>query len=172
MVLDRSRRVWMDIKVLRDSETELELEIVGEDHTFCGALRRALSSHKSVIKATYKMEHPLLGSPKIYLKTKKVKVPLKKERVVPLREVAGVGPKREEQLREAGIKSANKMRKADIEKVHKATGIPKKTLEGYVAEAKKLDYGRDTPARYILRESLKELGNTFSDMKAKLKGAS
>ncbi|MDP6613076.1 MAG: helix-hairpin-helix domain-containing protein, partial [Candidatus Hydrothermarchaeota archaeon] len=103
---------------------------------------------------------------------KKVKVPLKRDRVVPLKKIAGVGPKREERLREAGIKSANKMRKMNIEKVHKATGIPKKILEGYVEAAKKLDYGRDTPAKYILRESLEELDKTFSDIKAKFKGAS
>ena len=162
----------MDVKVLRDSETELELEIVGESHTFCNALRWVLSSHKSVIKATYKVEHPLLGSPRIHFVTKKVKVPLKRDRVVPLKKIAGVGPKREERLREAGIKSANKMRKMNIEKVHKATGIPKKILEGYVEAAKKLDYGRDTPAKYILRESLEELDKTFSDIKAKFKGAS
>lgn len=162
----------MEIKLLRDSETELEFELIGEDHTFCSVLRKALSSHKDVIRATYTVKHPLLGAPRIYLKTKKVKVPLKKEKAVPLREIPGVGPKREEQLIAAGINSANKLRAANIEKTYESTGIPKKTLEGYVDAANKLDYGADTPAKHVLRASLKDLGKTFTEIKAKFKGAS
>lgn len=157
----------MEAKVLRESYTELELEIIGENHTFCNALRRALSSNKKVITASYNLEHPLFGNPKLYIKTKKIKVPKKKEKVVSLREIKGVGPKRAEQLEEAGISSANALLKADLKKLNEKSGIPLKILEGYVEEARKLDYGRETAARYVLKESLKELGKIFSEIKAK-----
>ena len=60
----------------------------------------------------------------------------------------------------------------DIEKVHETSGIPKKTLEGYMKTANTLDYGRDTPARHIMRESIKELTKNFSDIKVLLIEAS
>jgi DNA-directed RNA polymerase subunit L len=156
----------MEARVLRESYTEMELELVGEDHTFCNALREALSSNDKVIAASYRVEHPLLGNPKLYLKTKRIKVP-KKEKVVPLRKVKGIGAVREKQLQEAGISSANALLKADVVELQEKTGLPMKVLEGYVEEAKKLDYGRETAARYVLKESLAELGKIFSELKAK-----
>lgn len=156
----------MKAKVLRESYTEIELELVGEDHTFCNALRVALSSNDNVIAASYRVEHPLLGNPKLYLKTRDIKVP-RKEKVVPLKKVKGIGAVREKQLREAGITTANALLKADPGELHEKTGLPLKVLEGYVEEAKKLDYGRETAARHVLKESLAELGRVFSELRAK-----
>jgi|TARA_B100001971_G_C18259056_1_gene584932 DNA-directed RNA polymerase subunit L len=172
MVLERSRRIIMEVKFLRDENTELEIEIKGEDHTLCNALTSALRSNKNVITAVYKIEHPLLGYPKIYIKTKNIKFPKKKDKEIPLKEIHGIGPKREEQLKKSDIITANKIREMDIEKVHEISGIPKKTLMGYMETANTLDYGRDTPARHIMRDSVKELTKTFSDIKVLLIEAS
>lgn len=160
----------MEVKILRESDTELELELVGEGHTFCNALRGILIANDNVITASYKVEHPLLGNPKIYLRTKEIEVPTK-EKEIPLREVKGIGSVREKQLKEAGIATANALLQADLEELQKKTGLPRKVLEGYIAEAGKLDYGRETPARYVLKESLMELSNFFSELKAKFNEA-
>jgi DNA-directed RNA polymerase subunit L len=160
----------MEVRIIRESDTELELELVGEDHTFCNALRVVLNTNDKVLTASYKVEHPLLGNPKIYLRTKRVRVPTK-ERDVPLQEVKGIGSVREKQLREAGISTANELLKADIEELQKKTGLPLKVLEGYKSEAQKLDYGIETPARYVLKESLTELSRVFSELKAKFNEA-
>lgn len=160
----------MEVRIIRERDTELELELVGEDHTFCNALREILNANDNVVTASYKAEHPLLGNPKIYLKTKKVKVPTK-EREVPLQGVKGIGSVREKQLREAGVATANDLRRADLAELQKKTGLPLKVLEGYKSEAAKLDYGIETPARYVLKESLTELSRALSEVKAKFKEA-
>jgi DNA-directed RNA polymerase subunit L len=160
----------MEVKIIRESATEMELELVGEDHAFSNALREALNSNRKVITASYKVEHPLLGNPKIYLKSRDIEVP-KKEREIPLREVKGIGAVREKQLKEAGITKANALLVSDARELQKKTGLPLKVVEGYVAEAGKLDYGRETPVRYVLKESLEEMSRFFSELKAKFNEA-
>lgn len=157
----------MEARAIKETKTELELEIAGENHTFCNALRQILSAHKNVLFAAYKIEHPLLSSPKLYIKTKDVAIAEGKEKIVPLDEVKGIGPKRAEELKKAGIKSANALLKADIEKLGKKSGISTKTLEKYVEEAKNLDFGKESVARAVLKESLKEFEKTFSELKKK-----
>ncbi|MDI6654404.1 MAG: RpoL/Rpb11 RNA polymerase subunit family protein [Candidatus Hydrothermarchaeota archaeon] len=157
----------MEARIIKETKTELEVEIVGEDHTFCNALRQTLGAHKDVLFAAYKIEHPLLSSPKIYIKTRDVALPKGKEKIVPLDEVKGIGPKRAEELKKAGIKSANALLKADIEKLEKKSGISAKILEKYVGEAKTLDLGKESIPKFVLKESLKELEKTFSELKKK-----
>lgn len=160
----------MEVKILRENATEMEFELIGEDHTFCNALRKALNSNDKVIAASYKVEHPLLGNPKVYVKTKEIEVPTKPKEV-PLRKVKGIGAVREKQFKEAGITSANSLLEIDLRELQKKTGLPLKVLEGYVEEAKKLDYGKGTPVRHIIKESLEDMSRFFSELKAKFEEA-
>ena len=45
----------MDLRVIERGETELEIEIAGEDHTFMNVLKGALLRSEAVSAATYDM---------------------------------------------------------------------------------------------------------------------
>ncbi len=59
----------MNVKILKQGENHLELEIKGEDHTLCNLLKKALLKNKDVVFAGYKIEHPLLSEPHLYIST-------------------------------------------------------------------------------------------------------
>lgn len=59
----------MKVHVTKRTENHLELEIEGEDHTLCNLLKKALLKDENVIFAGYKIDHPLLSNPKIYITT-------------------------------------------------------------------------------------------------------
>ena len=59
----------MQAKVIRQEETLLEFEVIGEDHTFLNLLREALKDQKGVLFAAYRFPHPLLENPIFYLRT-------------------------------------------------------------------------------------------------------
>ena len=59
----------MQAKVIRQEETLLEFEVIGEDHTFLNLLREALKDQKGVLFAAYRFPHPLLENPHFYLRT-------------------------------------------------------------------------------------------------------
>lgn len=65
------------MKIITDKKNELEIEITGETHTLCNALRRALMEDKDVEAAAYVIEHPIIGEPKLYLRAKNPKKSLK-----------------------------------------------------------------------------------------------
>ncbi len=159
----------MELNVINESRNEFEFELIGEDHTFCNSLRAVLNNNKDVLSATYRIEHPLLASPRILIKTKDVssfKIP---EKLVPLSEVKGVAAKREEKLRKAGIKSANALSKADAEKLSKKSGLSLAVTKDLISEASKINFLKGSMAREILKKSLKDLGKRFNTIK--LKGA-
>ncbi len=60
----------MEFKVIEESKTKLIFELKGETHTFCNALKHELDSVKGVEIATYRVDHPLIGTPKFQLETK------------------------------------------------------------------------------------------------------
>ena len=60
----------MQIKVLRKSSSELNLEIEGEGHSFCNVLQKALLEDKTVEMAGYNVPHPLTPTTTIYVRTK------------------------------------------------------------------------------------------------------
>lgn len=60
----------MEIKVLEESKNKLIFQLVGADHTFCNALKRGLIEVKGVEVATYAIEHPQVGIPKMLIETK------------------------------------------------------------------------------------------------------
>ena len=65
------------MKVITDKKNELEIEITGETHTLCNALRKTLMEDKDVEAAAYVIDHPIIGQPKLYIKAKNPKKSLK-----------------------------------------------------------------------------------------------
>ena len=61
----------MEIKVLESSKTKLVFQLIGADHTFCNALKKELVNTADVEIATYSIEHPQIGIPKMLIQTKK-----------------------------------------------------------------------------------------------------
>ncbi len=61
----------MEVKVVSKTKTELKIEIIGEDHTFCNLLQNVLLNDKNVEIAGYDQPHPLIRSSIIYLRTKR-----------------------------------------------------------------------------------------------------
>jgi len=159
----------MEIKVIAEDETMLELEVAGEDHTFCNLLREALSRDPRVEVASYRIEHPLVSEPVVFLQVKEgVEVPREGEREVELTAVPGIGAKRKEQLEAAGIKSANMLLSANVKELAEKTGIPESILKKYVEEAKKLDYGIPSPPRFVLKQVLEGIKREFQELEGKL----
>ena len=60
----------MEIRVLEKTKNKLKIEVVGEDHTLCNALRKELWEDKNVEIAGYNMKHPLISEPEIVVETK------------------------------------------------------------------------------------------------------
>lgn len=59
----------MNIKVLKNTARELELEIVGEGHTLCNPLREILFEDKHLTFAGYSVPHPLERSAQFIIRT-------------------------------------------------------------------------------------------------------
>ena len=66
------------MKIIIDNKNELEIEITGESHTLCNALRKTLMEDDEVEAAAYTVEHPIIGEPKLYIKAKNPRKSLKK----------------------------------------------------------------------------------------------
>lgn len=60
----------MEIKVLKKNRNELKIEVVGEGHTFCNVVQRALVKNRGVELAGYDIKHPLTANPSLYIRTK------------------------------------------------------------------------------------------------------
>jgi DNA-directed RNA polymerase subunit L len=60
----------MELRVIEKEKNLLRLEIIGEDHTFCNALRKELWNDSDVTFAGYKIEHSLIDNPILVLQTK------------------------------------------------------------------------------------------------------
>jgi DNA-directed RNA polymerase subunit L len=65
----------MEIELLNEEDRSLNIKIIGEGHTLCNVLRKTLYEDKQVLAASYVIEHPILESPKFYVKTDKGKSP-------------------------------------------------------------------------------------------------
>jgi len=61
----------MELEIVNKDENSITIKIIGEDHTFCNALRKVLQSDEMVSAAAYSIEHPLLEQPKFYVKVKR-----------------------------------------------------------------------------------------------------
>lgn len=60
----------MEIKVLEESKTKLVMEIRGESHTLCNALKEELRNNPKVVNASYYVSHPDIDEPTFTLETK------------------------------------------------------------------------------------------------------
>jgi DNA-directed RNA polymerase subunit L len=68
----------MIMKIIKDEKKELEIEITGESHSLCNALRTVLMEDKNVESAAYVIDHPIVGQPRLYIKAKNPRQSLKK----------------------------------------------------------------------------------------------
>ena len=59
----------MEINVVNEAGNKLVFELKGEGHTLCNMLKKELWSNKHVKVATYAVEHPLIGIPKMMVET-------------------------------------------------------------------------------------------------------
>jgi DNA-directed RNA polymerase, subunit L len=66
----------MEVKIIRKTNTEIEVEIKGESHTLMNALKAALIADDAVETATYTIEFPGVSEPILYVKTDKSEDPL------------------------------------------------------------------------------------------------
>jgi len=69
----------MDLRVIKNEETELSIEIAGEDHTFMNVLKSALLETEGVAAATYDMNPEQSGGqtePILSIKTESETAPL------------------------------------------------------------------------------------------------
>jgi DNA-directed RNA polymerase subunit L len=62
----------MEFKVLEETKTKLVFQLIGENHTFCNALKAELVQIKGVNIATYRIDHPLVGVPKFLIETSSI----------------------------------------------------------------------------------------------------
>lgn len=61
----------MKLKVIEQEKNKIRIEIIGETHTFCNALRKELWNDDDVKIAGYNIEHPLVANPVLTLETDK-----------------------------------------------------------------------------------------------------
>ena len=59
----------MEVKILEDKNNRLLLELVGETHTFGNAIRHVLWEDDHVKMSGYKVEHPLVSNPVLFIET-------------------------------------------------------------------------------------------------------
>ncbi|HLC57404.1 MAG TPA: DNA-directed RNA polymerase subunit L [Candidatus Nanoarchaeia archaeon] len=61
----------MKINWLSNEKNKAEFELIGEDHTFCNAIRKELWEQPDLNLAAYKIPHPLISDPVILVETSK-----------------------------------------------------------------------------------------------------
>lgn len=60
----------MELKILEETKNRLVLEIKGESHTLCNALKEELRKDKSVSVVSYYIAHPDIDQPTFTVETK------------------------------------------------------------------------------------------------------
>ena len=68
----------MELKIIEQSKTKMVIEIKGEDHTFCNALKASLQNDADIKYASYTVEHPSISSPVMIIEGKDPKDSLMK----------------------------------------------------------------------------------------------
>jgi DNA-directed RNA polymerase subunit L len=68
----------MEIKILKKTPDEMRVEILGEGHTFCNLLEKALLEDSAVEVGGYSLEHPLVSNPVIHVRMKEKRKPEKR----------------------------------------------------------------------------------------------
>jgi DNA-directed RNA polymerase subunit L len=67
----------MEIKVIEDTKNKMIIELKGETHTLCNALKKELWNDSHIKTAGYNIAHPLVGVPKIVVETDGKETPKK-----------------------------------------------------------------------------------------------
>ncbi len=68
----------MEIRIIEESKEKILFNLEGETHTLCNLLVKKLNEDKNVKYATYSIDHPLVGEPKVMIEGKDVRAALKK----------------------------------------------------------------------------------------------
>lgn len=63
----------MDLKTIKKTAKELELEVIGENETILNPITQMLSENKDVDYAAYMTDHPELNKRRLYIRVKKGK---------------------------------------------------------------------------------------------------
>ncbi|WXG40697.1 MAG: DNA-directed RNA polymerase subunit L [Candidatus Freyarchaeum deiterrae] len=66
----------MNIKIVEKKGNDLRVEIEGEGHTLCNAIKSVIFEDETVVFAGYRIEHALLSKPVLYITTNGKKDPL------------------------------------------------------------------------------------------------
>lgn len=61
----------MEISIVKEEKNLIEVNLVGESHTLCNALRGELWNIDGTSFVSYNLKHPLVGSPVFALQVKK-----------------------------------------------------------------------------------------------------
>lgn len=61
----------MEVKILVNEKNTLELELAGADQSIAQLIAMKLNDEKDIDFASYKVDHPLLSPPTLYVRTKK-----------------------------------------------------------------------------------------------------
>ena len=61
----------MDIRILEQDKHRLKFELLGEEHTFCNALRKELWQGKPLDIAGYTIKHSLVSDPLFTVESEK-----------------------------------------------------------------------------------------------------
>ena len=68
----------MDIKILKKTPDEMQVEIIGEGHTLCNVLEKALLEDPTVEVGGYSLQHPLVANPVVHVRMKEKRKPEKR----------------------------------------------------------------------------------------------
>jgi len=67
----------MELKKIKEGKNKLEIEIKGETHTFCNFLKSELWNDPHIKVSAYRIEHPLVGIPRLLVETDGKETPRK-----------------------------------------------------------------------------------------------
>lgn len=151
----------MEIEVLKEDSQGFEVMIIGEGHTLLNLLTTFLDRHEKVEYAAYKIEHPLVGEPKLYFTLKGVK----KSEDIPIRKIKGIGPKTALKFESVGITTAGQFVISDPVKLSDRTGIAQSLLSRYLEEARKTVPPDKFGYRAVLKEALADLKKSLEEIK-------
>lgn len=70
-----NEEMTVQLKILKKTSQELQLEVEGEGHTFCNLLESVLLEDSNVEFASYNIPHPLISNTVVIIRTRKKKKP-------------------------------------------------------------------------------------------------
>lgn len=158
----------MQIKILKEDVKGFEFEIIGGEHGICNLLVDYLNNMKEVNFAAYRVEHPLISNPKVFVSLKNNAKSVEKEvKPTPITKIKGVGRKKAEAFEKAGIKYAEDLLKYTIEELCNVVDIDEKTAAKILGEAEKITKKDIFGYRKVVKEALKKIEKDFEEIEKK-----